>query len=309
MRVLRSIAELSQIPGPVVLSIGVFDGVHLGHQAVIGQSQKSATACDGSAVVLTFEPHPARFLRPERAPRLLTSTAHKQRLIAALGVEWLLLVPFNEDFAAQEPADFIRALARSCPSLRQICVGHQWAFGRGRAGSVDLLRQLGAELGFAVNEMPPVALDGEIISSTRIRRAVEEGDFGTARRCLGRDFTILGTVEAGQRLGRAIGFPTANLRAHNEQFPPDGVYAVRAALDGQRLTGVANIGFRPTVAETPSRTLEVHFFDFDADIYGEDVEVTFVKHLRAERKFDGIEALKNQIASDVATARELLSAG
>ncbi len=309
MHVLRSIDEMSAVPGPVVLSIGVFDGVHLGHRAVIGQALEEAASRGGAAVALTFDPHPARVLRPDHAPRLLTSTAHKIRLIAGLGIECLLLIRFDEKFAAQAPEDFIRALAGACPSLRQICVGHQWAFGRGRSGNVALLRQLGRELGFDVNEMPPVMLDGATISSTRIRRAVEHGDFETARRCLGREFTILGTVEEGRKLGRTIGFPTANLRAHNEQFPPDGVYAIRALVGTGSWNGVANIGYRPTVAERdPERTLEVHLFDFSADLYGQDVEVTFVRFLRGERKFSGMDALKAQILADTATARRIFEA-
>lgn len=309
MKILHSIEQLSELKGPVMLSIGVFDGVHIGHQVVLRQSLTAARQAAGTSVALTFDPHPARVLRPENAPRLLTSTQHKARLIGELGMENLLIVPFDMAFAQQPPEVFIRRLAGACRPLRQIAVGHQWAFGRGRSGNVELLRTLGAELGFDVVEVPSVVADGETISSTRIREAVERGDLATAKRWLGRDYTILGTVESGDRVGRTIGFPTANLRAHNEQFPPNGVYAVRVTINGELFSGVANIGVRPTVTGgAGDRKLEVHVMDFHGDLYEKELDVDFVKFLRDERKFDGVETLKRQIASDIATAREVLSA-
>ncbi len=308
MRTLETIGELGSVAGPVVLCIGVFDGVHLGHQAVIRQALVDAAAVGGTAVVLTFDPHPARVLRPDQAPRLLTSRAHKARLLDELGVEALLVVNFDNEFAAREAADFVEELAREARPLRQISVGENWTFGRGRRGSVDLLREMGGRLDFDVHGMEPVVVDGATVSSTRVRRAVEAGDLATARRCLGREYTVLGTVEAGRRLGRTIGFPTANLRAHNEQFPPDGVYAVRCEVGGEVRGGVANIGVRPTVAERGAeRTLEVHLLDFAGDLYGRDLEVTFVRWVRGERKFAGLEELKEQIGADGRTAREILS--
>jgi len=306
MRVLRSISELSEVPGPVTLSIGVFDGVHLGHQAVLRSAMEDAGA---SAVALTFDPHPARVLRKDRIPRLLTSTPHKARLIEALGMPWLLVVRFDEEFAAQPAEHFIRALAAACRPLKKICVGQRWVFGHNRSGNVPLLRQLGAELGFEVNETSSVAVHGETVSSTRIRHAVEHGDLGIARMLLGRDYTILGTVEHGDELGRKLGFPTANLRAHNEQFPPDGVYAVRVQVDADVLPGVANIGYRPTVSDgAQERKLEVHIFDFKGDLYGRDIDVDFISFLRGEKKFGSLDALKAQISEDAAKARRLLAA-
>jgi len=308
MEVLRSIGELTRVRGPVVLSIGVFDGVHLGHQAVLHRALDDAKAVGGSAVALTFEPHPLRVLRPDRAPRLLTSTAHKARLIEAEGFPFLLVVPFDAEFAAQPPEIFVRSLASAARPLSQICVGENWAFGAQRAGNVALLRTLGAELAFTVAEVAAVRIDGVTVSSTRIREAVERGDLDVARHLLGRDYTVLGTVEAGAQLGRRIGFPTANLRAHNEQFPPDGVYAVRLLIEGRTWNGVANVGYRPTVATGEvERRLEVHVFDFDGDLYGRDLDVDFVSFLRAEKKFDGVDALRAQIASDAAVARRVLS--
>ena len=304
MQVLRSVAELSALEAPAVLCAGVFDGVHLGHQSVILRAMELARDSDATLVVVTFDPHPARVLRPESAPRLLTSLAHKQRLIEAFGVGVLLVVGFDQKFAAQPPEQFIGDLSAACQDLRWICIGHDWAFGKGRRGNAGLLRELGADLEFRVEQVAPALVAGEPVSSTRIRHAIQSGDFEGARALLGRDYTILGTVEQGRQLGRTLGFPTANLRAHNEQFPPDGVYAVRCDLGGKTLDGVANIGMRPTVEmDVRERKLEVHLLDWNQDIYGQDLEVTFVQFLRPEQKFDGVRELAQQITQDVAAAR------
>jgi len=308
MKVLRSIEELAHIPGPVCVAIGVFDGVHLGHRELIHRTMREARAIRGSAVVLTFDPHPARILRPESAPRLLTSTPHKQRLIAALGCENLLIVKFDSAFAMLAPEEFVRQLVMHAKPLAKICVGHQWAFGKGRAGNVPLLRTLGEQWNFETLEIDPILSERELVSSTRIRKAIEDGDFATARQFLGRDYTILGTVSHGAGLGGKIGFPTANLAAHNEQFPPNGVYAASILLGDRKLGGVLNIGVRPTVNHSPERVLEVHIFDFAEDCYGQDVEVRFAKFLRPEQKFESVDALRAQIARDAAAAREVLSA-
>jgi riboflavin kinase/FMN adenylyltransferase len=304
LEVLTSIADLARLPGPLFLAIGVFDGVHLGHRAVIERAHADAQQANGTPVVVTFDPHPVRVLRPEKAPRLLTSTPHKLRLIRALGVRHLLIIPFDSAFAATPPDTFIRQLAAAANPLREICVGHQWSFGKGRAGNLEMLEQLGDELGFTEVGVPAVEIDGQIVSSTLIRQAVECGDLDRAARLLGRDYTVLGTVVEGAHLGRTIGFPTANLSAHNEQFPPDGVYAVEASLDGERLRGVVNIGVRPTIANASGeRVLELHLFDFTRDIYGADIEVVFRRFLRPEQKFPSLEELRDQIARDVADAR------
>jgi riboflavin kinase/FMN adenylyltransferase len=309
LKVLESIAGLAAIPGPLCVAIGVFDGVHLGHQELIGRTMHEADRLGATAAALTFHPHPARVLRPESAPHLLTSAMHKQRLLKALGCPVLACQAFDREFAAQPPEVFIEALVQAARPLKMICVGHNWAFGKNRSGNAALLNELGRRLDFQTLEIEPVTVDGELVSSTRIRRAVQEGDFATARTLLGRDYTILGTVRRGQQLGGRIGFPTANLAAHNEQFPPDGVYAVRAMLEGKSLGGVANIGTRPTVNDSPERLLEVHLFDFSADCYGKDLEVSFAGFLRPEKKFASVEELKAQIARDAASASEMLRGG
>jgi riboflavin kinase / FMN adenylyltransferase len=303
-----SIPELSELSGPLALGIGVFDGVHLGHRAVIEATLSAAQQVGGTPVIVTFDPHPARILRPENPPRLLTSTNHKLQLLATVGVENVLLVAFDRDFAANSPGDFIRSLADHARPLHAICVGEDWAFGRNRSGNVDFLRETGAQLGFTVIAVPPVKIAGEIVSSTLIRRAVEAGELEQAAQYLGRPYTILGTVVAGRQLGRTIGFPTANLSAHNEQFPPNGVYAVDAQAGDRSYRGVANIGLRPSIADAqPGRLLEVHLFDFEGDLYGSDLEISFARYLRAEEKFPDIAALRAQIARDSQSARDFFA--
>ena len=305
--VLRSVADLASIPGPLFLAIGVFDGVHLGHQAVLKQALDDAKKEDGAAVAVTFDPHPVRVLRPDLAPRLLTSTPHKLRLIGDFGIERLLVIPFDLAFAATPPEDFIGSLAAAARPLREICVGFEWSFGRARAGNLALLDRLGQQLGFDEVGVPAVEIRGQIVSSTLIRRAIESGDFATAAAFLGREFTILGTVIEGARIGRTLGFPTANLSAHNEQFPPNGVYAVEVRHGENRHRGVVNIGVRPTIQNADGeRVFEVHLFDFAEDLYGQDLEVTFRRFLRPERKFPSLDALRAQIALDAEHAREAM---
>ncbi len=307
MHILRSIPELAQIPGPVFLAIGVFDGVHLGHQAVISTAARHAEEVGGTAVVVTFDPHPAKILRPQESPRLLTATQHKIELIRALGVSHLLVLKFDRKFASTPPADFVRQLVEAAKPLREICVGQEWSFGKNRAGNLALLKELGAQLDFNVVGVEPVTSEGPIVSSTAIRRAVAAGDFATAARMLGRDYTILGTVEQGKQLGRSIGFPTANLSAHSEQFPPNGVYAAEGMLEGKKMCGVVNLGVRPTLeSDVPQRVLEFHVFDLDENLYGKDIELRFLKYLRPEQKFENLAALREQIARDVEEARRVL---
>jgi riboflavin kinase/FMN adenylyltransferase len=306
MEILPSIAELGRLRGPIFAAIGVFDGVHLGHQAVISTSAEHARAEDGTPVVITFDPHPIKVLRPDNAPHLLTATEHKIQLIRALGVEHLLVIHFDRDFAATPPEKFVQQLVEDAKPLREICVGHEWSFGKGRAGNLELLKKLGAQHGFRVVGIPPVTVNGEVVSSTAIRAAVEAGDFSRAAAMLGREYTILGTVKRGEQLGRKLGFPTANLSAHSEQFPPNGVYVAEAQLEGAVLRGVANVGFRPTVAtDKPHRLVELYLFDLHRDIYGENIEVRFVSYLRPEQKFETVDALAKQIARDVEQARAL----
>lgn len=306
MEILRSIPELERLRGPLFLAIGVFDGVHRGHQAVISTSAEHARGANGTPVVVTFDPHPEKVLRPEHAPHLLTATQHKIALIRELGVGNLLIIHFDKQFAGTEPEHFVDALVNHSKPLREICVGHEWSFGKNRRGNLDLLKKLGGKFNFDVVGIPPVKIKEAVVSSTAIRQAIEKGDFARATEMLGREYTILGTVTHGDSLGKKIGFPTANLSAHNEQFPPNGVYAAVARLTDGMHRGVINLGVRPTISDGKSeRVLEIHLFDFDRDIYGRDVEVRFLKFLRPEKKFENLDALVQQIRHDVEQARAI----
>jgi riboflavin kinase / FMN adenylyltransferase len=309
MEILHSISELAQLRGPLFLAIGVFDGVHRGHQAVISTSANHARPENGTPVVVTFDPHPEKILRPQAAPHLLTATQHKIALIRDIGVAHLLVIHFDKQFAATPPQDFVGQLITHSKPLREICVGHEWSFGKDRAGNLDLLKRLGARFNFNVVGIAPVKVNGAVVSSTAVRHAIEDGDFAKAAEMLGREYTILGTVGHGDNLGKKIGFPTANLSAHSEQFPPNGVYLAEARIADVLYHGVVNLGFRPTVSSGKSeRVLEIHLLDFNREIYGEDVEVRFVQYLRPEKKFENVDALVRQISLDISQARELLPA-
>lgn len=307
VNVLCSIADLAKLPGPIVLAVGVFDGFHLGHRAVIQKAMEDAGAVHGTPVAVTFDPHPAAILRPQNAPPLLTSTRHKLKLFGEAGVRNALVLQFTPEFASKSPEVFICDLAAACRPLREICVGESWAFGKGRAGDVALLASLGKTLGFVAIGLPPVTVNGEAVSSTGIRAALEKGDLQLSAQLLGRDFSVLGTVTEGRKLGRTLGFPTANIRPESEQLPPNGVYAVGVALGGKSLVGIANVGVRPTISlEGVHRLVEVHLFDFSEELYGRDLEVSFLRFVRPEQKFPDLDALRAQIASDVANVRASL---
>jgi len=309
MTVLRNIGELSVLPGPLALAIGVFDGVHLGHREVIRGAMDYSEKHGGTAVVLTFDPHPLRVLRPEAAPRLLCSTRHKLRILEQLGVTHALVAPFNEETARTSAREFVTMLVRSCRPLGFVSVGYTWTFGRNREGNIHQLMELGEAHNFGVYGVPAVHVDGEVVSSTLTREAVRAGDFAKAGRLLGRDYAVLGKVVHGKHLGGKLGFPTANVAVENEELPPNGVYAVvvhgsRFAAQGMR--GVANLGLRPTVdTGATERALEVHLLDFSGDLYGSEMEITFVSRLREEKKFSGLDELKAQIARDVEAARDI----
>lgn len=307
MKVLTDIPGLRDLPGPLHLAIGVFDGVHLGHRSVIEAARESAVREGGSAAVVTFVPHPVEVLAPEHSPRLLTNAPHKLAVLEReAGIAIVLLVSFDRDFAAHTGEAFIERLLDAAPpeGIARICVGEEWRFGRGRSGDVALLERIGKERGFSVSGLGLVEIDGQRVSSTRVREAVALGDLETASRLLGRRYSVYGAVVKGRQLGRTIGFPTANLAISREQLPPAGVYAVSATGADRFWNGVANLGVRPTVeGEAGELRLEVHLFGLEHEIYGEELEVTFVRKMRDERKFDSLPALQAQIAEDVAAAQ------
>ncbi|MEI8283850.1 MAG: bifunctional riboflavin kinase/FAD synthetase [bacterium] len=304
MRILHSIDELGEIGDLVVLAAGVFDGVHLGHQAVLRTAQSAAREIGGTAVALTFDPHPAAVLRPSEVPQLLTSTESKLSLFENLGIENTLVVRFDADFAATEASDFILQLTRATPHLAGICIGRGWMFGKNRSGNASLLREMGQGNGFFTTEVEPFKIGDAVVSSTLIRKALLEGDLRSAETMLGRNYSLSGVVLPGAQLGRKLGFPTANLGLNNELLPPNGVYVVRVNASGQSLNGVANLGTRPTIGENSKRVLEVHILDFSGDLYGQKIDVQLLEFLRPEIPFENVNALKIQISKDVDATRE-----
>ncbi|MBE2284686.1 MAG: bifunctional riboflavin kinase/FAD synthetase [Prosthecobacter sp.] len=303
MQVLRSIDALSTLPGPLALAAGVFDGVHLGHQEVIEAAQEHATQHHGTAVVVTFDPHPAHVLRPGSAPKLLCGPRHQQQVLSQIGLPYLLTCPFTAETARTPAREFIQQLVHASQPLGCISVGYTWNFGHKREGDIHLLMELGRQHDFAVYGVPPLKVDGTVVSSTLIREAVSKGDFATAARFLGREYSVFGTVVEGRQLGRQLGFPTANVAVENEQLPPLGVYAVQARIHDTWLPAVANLGRRPTVAENADPSLEVHLLDWSGDLYRHELEVRFTRLLRPEMKFNGLDELRAQIARDIEAAK------
>lgn len=303
MQVLRSIDALSSIQGPLALAVGVFDGVHLGHQEVIEAAQEHATQHHGTAVVVTFDPHPAHVLRPGSAPKLLCGPRHQQRVLSQIGIPFLLTCPFTTETAKTPAREFIEQLVRAARPLGCISVGYTWNFGHKREGNIHLLMEMGQQHDFAVYGVPPLKIDGAVVSSTLIREAISNGDFAKAARFLGRDYSVFGTVVEGRQLGRQLGFPTANVDVENEQLPPLGVYAVQARINGAWLPAVANLGRKPTIADNADPSLEVHLLDWSGDLYGHDLEVRFTQFLRPEMKFSGLDELKAQIQRDIEAAK------
>lgn len=302
MKVVHSATEIA--PGKVCLAIGVFDGVHLGHQQIIRQTINDARQHEATAVIVTFDKHPSAIVAPNHVPPLIYSIPQKVRTIEALGADALLEIPFDREFSQQTGETFIRSLARDLGKIQSICVGADFVFGHKRSGNVPLLRQLGSELHFQVHGLAAVALDGQTVSSTRIRDSIRAGDFDAASQMLGRAYSIAGTVVRGDQLGQKLGFPTANLDTTGMLLPPNGVYAAHARLGSQMHRAALNIGIRPTIQNpTPSPRVEVHLLDFTGDLYGQEMEITFADKLRDELKFPSVETLREQIQKDVAAAR------
>lgn len=309
MLVTRTPAELPRPAHGLCLALGLFDGVHLGHQHVLRHALAHAVTLAGESVALTFDPHPLAVVRPERAPRLLQPLPQRMRAMKSLGLNATLVIPFTPEVAALDGREFILGLLRDTGRIRSLSVGDGFQFGRDRSGTVDLLRELGASHGFQVHAAPPVALGGEVVSSSRIRQLLREGKIEAAGELLGRPYALSGQVVLGDQLGRTLGFPTANLDITGLELPPSGVYAVRVRRLSRETDhpAVLNLGVRPTLPRAEGELrFEVHLLDFSAELYGEELEVTFVDRLRDERRFPDLETLKSQIAADISVARSVL---
>jgi riboflavin kinase / FMN adenylyltransferase len=306
MKLVRAPGELQVGPGGVCLAIGFFDGVHLGHQQIIRQTIADARQHEALALVITFDHHPNTIVAPDRIPPLIYSLDSKLLTIESLGPEAVLLVHFDKAFSQLNAETFIRDLAREVVHVRSICVGANFTFGHKRAGNVELLTRLGAELNFVVHALASVSLDGKTVSSTRIRESIRSGNLDAAGQMLGRAYALRGPVIRGDGLGQKLGFPTANLDTSGLVLPPKGVYAVQVQSDSARHHAVLNIGVRPTLqSPTPELRVEVHLLDFSGNLYDQDLEITFLEKLREEKKFPNLQELKDQIGRDITEARAL----
>lgn len=304
MQIARTIAELNHGTRKTCVSLGFFDGVHLGHQQIIRQTIADARQHEALALVITFDHHPNTVLAPARVPPLIYSLPQKLQQIELLGVDALLLLHFDKAFSLQTGEAFVRGLACDLGQLRSICVGANFTFGHKRSGNVELLRKLGGALNFTVHGMAAVSLDGRTISSTRIREAIAAGKLDSASQMLGRAYSLSGLVVQGDGLGRQLGFATANIDTNGLVLPPNGVYAVRAQLPQAGYRAVLNIGIRPTLKQPyPKVQVEAHLLDFSGDLYAKPLEIVFVDKLRDEKKFGSLEELRQQIGTDIVQAR------
>ncbi len=309
MKLLREPAELADASPPVTLALGVFDGVHLGHQEILRRTVAAARRLGGWAVAGTFDRHPAAVVAPNRAPPAIQPLWLRLRYLAAQGVEATWVMTFDEAFSRQTGEAFVRRLAAGFARLAHVCVGQDYHFGWRRSGDVALLERLGTGLGFSVDRVPPLRVEGRVLSSTLIREQIRQGDLATASRWLGRPYSLGGRVVHGDGLGRQLEYPTANLDIRGLQLPPPGVYAARVRDgDGPWRAAVMNLGVRPTVGTDATPRLEVHVLDCAADLYGHELEVQPVHRLRAEQRFESLAALRTQIARDVRQARQWLAA-
>ncbi len=308
MKIYHGIEDFKPLGNAVVTS-GTFDGVHLGHQQILKRLREVARKVDGETVLITFWPHPRLVLFPDQKDLLLLNTfEEKAALLREFGIEHLLRIPFTREFSNMSSEEFIRKILVETIGTRKLVIGYDHRFGKNREGSFEHLKLHAPEYGFEVEEIPRHEVDNLVVSSTKIRHALLEGDMFTATELLGRPYGISGRVVRGQKIGRILGFPTANIEIDhaNKLIPAFGAYAVKVIYEGETFNGMMNIGMRPTVGGR-TRTLEVNIFDFDQDIYGDTLNLQFIAHIRNEKPFPDIESLKNQLISDKEAALKLLT--
>jgi riboflavin kinase/FMN adenylyltransferase len=305
MRIVRGLKSCTDRFTNPVLTLGNFDGVHLGHQAIFKKVVERARELGGTSIAFTFEPHPLKVLAPERSPKLLNTFHGKMRLFSAAGIDVVICASFTRAFADQNPEDFAREILHEKIRVREVYVGYDYAFGKGREGSIESLIKMGHFYGFHVGVVEAIQEDGVIISSSVIRDLISSGRMEDAARLLGRHYSVEGEVVHGSHRGHTLGFPTANLKTRNELVPSNGVYAVVADVDGRILKGVASIGVRPTFDSGPV-SIEVYLLAFQGELYGKQMEVSFVHRIRGEEKFPDADALVRQIRKDVHDAEHFL---
>ncbi len=305
MQIIRELDQLNEkFPYPVV-TLGNYDGVHLGHQKIFQQVIERARTESGTSIIFTFEPHPRMVLSPSNCPPLLNTFRRKMELFESFGIDVVICAHFTREFAAIPPEGFVQRYLVDKIGVREIFVGYDYAFGRGKQGTTEALARMGQEYGFKLTVVPAYIMDDEVVSTTRLRGLVREGRIEEAARLLGRSYATEGTVVGGDHRGKSLGFPTANLQSHNQIFPKRGVYAVQVETGGRLMDGVLNIGTHPTFGEGKV-TLEVHIIDFHKEIYGQFVRVLYRKRLRDEIHFSSKETLIRQIRSDIDHARKIL---
>lgn len=306
MIVYRSFSEItSQLRNPVV-TIGNFDGVHLGHREIFRRLKQSAREIGGVSVVVTFDPHPLRVVKSDRNIRLINTLEEKITLIEASGVDYLIIIPFTTDFASIPSAEFIENYLVGIIGTKKLIIGYDYAFGRNREGGFEMLRDFGSRLGFQVEELAPINSGETIYSSSLIRRMIDEGDVSEVVRYLGRHYSLGGKVVHGAHRGKALGFPTANIRTDKELIPANGVYAVKVRINEELYDAACNIGSNPTFGVNDV-SIEVFIFDFNDELYDQELRVYFIARLRGEQKFSSAEELKRAIAADVAECRRILA--
>ena len=289
-----------------VVTFGVFDGIHIGHQDVLEKVREHADAGNLASVLFGFYPHPLTFLAPEKCPPVLMCLPKRVEILQQIGIDTVIFVNFNERIASMSPDTFVNTVLLDVCRAKHIVVGYACQFGKDREGNAQILELMGQRSQFGVTVVPPTQLNGLPVHSTRIREAIARGDLGLASQLLGRTYSLSGTIVRGDGRGKQLGFPTANIETGEQLCPPNGVYAIRAKLSERWFDGVLNIGIRPTFNGTKLQ-VESHLFNFDEMIYGETIEVFFIEKIRSERKFSNVNALVKQINRDIAAADEILS--
>jgi riboflavin kinase/FMN adenylyltransferase len=306
MEIIRSLDHISPLASPPVVTLGNFDGVHRGHQEIFRLLRQKARQQGAPSVVITFVPHPLKLLAPAKAPLLISTYAERERLIAAAGIDLLVAIPFTTEFAQLSASDFVRLILVEGLAVASVMIGYDYAFGRNREGDGDFLRRAGQQFGFQVEVLPPLAADGVVYSSSRVRALIGAGNVRQAAELLGRHFSCLGTVVHGHHRGKGLGFPTANIETDQELLPAHGVYAVKLDLDGILLDGACNIGTNPTFGDQ-EQSVEVFLLDYSGELYGRRIRLYFIDQIREERTFASADELVVAISRDVERCREILS--
>ena len=306
MKIIHDLEELTAVPPHTVATIGNFDGVHLGHRAIFRRVVAEARQAQGTATVITFNPHPLKLLAPERAPLLIDTYPERERLIAASCIDLLVCLPFTAALAALPATTFVTDILIRALGVKHLIIGYDYAFGRNRQGDAAFLQSCGERYGFTVEVLPPITQNQDVYSSTRIRQLLQEGEVAAAASLLGRHFTLEGEVIHGAGRGRHLGFPTANLRTDKELLPKEGVYAVKVRYGAKLLDGVANIGRNPTFGEN-ELTVEVYLLDVKSDLYGKTLHLFFLQRLRGEERFATVPELCAAIQGDIDHARQILA--